>query len=42
VDLVVETDGRLLAGVIVQYGDMVLDGSIRGRLAALAHALSPF
>ena len=42
VELVVETDDRLLAGVIVQHGDMVLDGSIRGRLAALAHALSPF
>ena len=41
VELVVETDDRLLAGVIVQHGDMVFDGSIRGRLAALAHALSP-
>jgi len=42
VDLTVETDARLLAGVIVQQGDMVLDGSVRGRLAALAHALGPF
>lgn len=42
VDLTVEVDARLLAGVIVQQGDMVLDGSVRGRLAALAHALSPF
>ncbi|WP_298134952.1 F0F1 ATP synthase subunit delta [Acidiferrobacter sp.] len=40
VELVVETDPQLLAGIIVQHGDMVLDGSIRGRLAALAHALS--
>ena len=42
VELTIETDARLLAGVIVQQGDMVLDGSVRGRLAALAHALSPF
>ncbi|MHB8255522.1 MAG: F0F1 ATP synthase subunit delta [Acidiferrobacter sp.] len=42
IDITVETDARLLAGVIVQQGDMVLDGSVRGRLAALAHALSPF
>lgn len=42
VELVVETDSRLLAGVIVQHGDMVLDASVRGRLAALAQALSPF
>ncbi len=42
VELVVETDDRLLAGVIVQHGDMVLDASVRGRLAALAQALSPF
>lgn len=42
VELTLETDARLLAGVIVQHGDMVLDGSVRGRLAALAHALSPF
>ncbi len=42
VELVVETDNRLLAGVIVQHGDMVLDASVRGRLAALAQALSPF
>ncbi len=42
VELVVETDSRLLAGMIVQHGDMVLDASVRGRLVALAHALSPF
>lgn len=42
VELTLETDARLLAGVIVQHGDMVLDGSVRGRLAALAHALRPF
>jgi len=42
VELAVETDARLLAGVIVQHGDMVLDGSVRGRIAALAHVLSPF
>ncbi len=42
VELVVEIDKRLLAGVIVQHGDMVLDVSVRGRLAALAQALSPF
>ncbi len=42
IELAVETDPALLAGVIVQHGDMVFDGSVRGRLAALAHALSPF
>lgn len=42
VELTLEIDARLMAGVIVQQGDMVLDGSARGRLEALAHALSPF
>ena len=41
VELTLEIDARLMAGVIVQQGDMVLDGSARGRLEALAHALSP-
>ncbi len=42
VELTLEIDVRLMAGVIVQQGDMVLDGSARGRLEALAQALSPF
>lgn len=42
VELTLEIDASLMAGVIVQQGDMVLDGSARGRLEALAHALSPF
>lgn len=41
VELTLEIDARLMAGVIVQQGDMVLDGSARGRIEALAHALSP-
>ncbi len=42
VQLTLEIDASLMAGIIVQQGDMVLDGSARGRLEALAHALSPF
>ncbi len=34
-----EVDPALLAGVIVQHGDKVFDGSVRGRLAALAQRL---
>ena len=32
-------DASLLGGVIIHTGDMVIDGSIRGRLAKLAEAL---
>lgn len=35
-------DPTLLAGVIVQIEDMVLDGSVRGRLNALSQAMGPF
>ena len=32
-------DKSLLGGVIIHTGDMVIDGSVRGRLAKLAEAL---
>ena len=32
-------DASLLGGVIIHTGDMVIDGSVRGRLAKLAEAL---
>lgn len=41
VELTVAIDPALLAGVIVQIGDVRLDGSVRGRLQALAAALDP-
>ncbi len=39
-DVAVEPD--LLAGAIVQIGDTVLDGSVRGRLRALGRAMGSF
>ncbi|MDA8361529.1 MAG: F0F1 ATP synthase subunit delta [Gammaproteobacteria bacterium] len=38
----VVVDPDLLAGVIVQIGDMILDGSVRGRLRALGRAIGSF
>jgi F-type H+-transporting ATPase subunit delta len=35
-----ETDSSLLGGVLIRAGDMVIDGSIRGRLNKLAEALT--
>ncbi len=32
-------DASLLGGVVIRTGDMVIDGSVRGRLAKLAEAL---
>ena len=39
VDMTVETDASLIGGAIIRAGDMVIDGSVRGRLRKLATAL---
>jgi F-type H+-transporting ATPase subunit delta len=36
----VELDRSLLGGVVIRAGDLVIDGSVRGRLAVLASHLS--
>lgn len=40
VRLVCETDEALLGGAVIRVGDMVIDGSIRGRLERIATSLS--
>lgn len=40
VRLVTEVDESLLGGAVIRAGDMVIDGSVRGRLEKLASALS--
>ena len=35
-----KVDAQLLGGVVVRAGDLVIDGSVRGRLAKLAEALN--
>jgi F-type H+-transporting ATPase subunit delta len=37
--MTVKTDSALLGGAIIRAGDMVIDGSVRGRLHKLATAL---
>lgn len=37
--LKVEIDKRLIGGVVIRTGDLVIDGSIRGKLAKLAESL---
>ena len=39
VDVTVETDPSLIGGAIIRAGDMVIDGSVRGRLHKLATTL---
>jgi F-type H+-transporting ATPase subunit delta len=39
VDMTVETDPSLLGGAIIKAGDLVIDGSVRGRLHKLSTAL---
>ncbi|NLW05281.1 MAG: F0F1 ATP synthase subunit delta [Pseudomonadaceae bacterium] len=39
VTLKVEIDKRLIGGVIIRTGDLVIDGSIRGKIAKLAESL---
>jgi len=33
-------DAQLIGGVVIRAGDLVIDGSVRGRLAKLAEALN--
>jgi len=33
-------DSRLLSGALIRYGDLVIDGSLRGRIERMAAALS--
>lgn len=40
VKLTVEIDESLLGGVVIRSGDMVIDGSVRGKLAKLAEAMN--
>lgn len=39
INLEVKIDKRLIGGVIIRTGDLVIDGSLRGRLAKLADSL---
>ena len=39
VDLEIEVDNSLIGGCIMRAGDLVIDGSVRGRLAKMASAL---
>jgi F-type H+-transporting ATPase subunit delta len=40
VNLTAQTDKALMGGVVIHAGDLVIDGSVRGRLAELAIHLS--
>lgn len=40
VNLTVEIDTSILGGVIIRAGDMVIDGSIQGRLQSMTHTLN--
>jgi F-type H+-transporting ATPase subunit delta len=40
VRLIGEVDQSLVGGVIIRAGDLVIDGSVRGKLAKLAEAMS--
>jgi F-type H+-transporting ATPase subunit delta len=39
VTLTTRVDRALIGGVVIRAGDMVIDGSVRGRLQSLANAL---
>ena len=39
VDLEIEVDNSLIGGCIMRAGDLVIDGSVRGRLAKLSNVL---
>lgn len=41
VTLTTQTDPSLLGGAVIRAGDLVIDGSVRGRLNKLASALTP-
>lgn len=40
VNLSVEIDQALIGGVLIRSGDLVIDGSVRGKLAKLAEAMN--
>lgn len=40
VNLSVEIDAALIGGVLIKAGDLVIDGSVRGKLAKLADAMN--
>ncbi len=40
VSLTTKIDGSLIGGAVIRAGDMVIDGSVRGRLEKLSSALS--
>lgn len=40
VKMTTSTDERLIGGVLIRAGDMVIDGSVRGRLNKLAEAMN--
>ncbi len=40
VNVTTSTDSELLGGVLIRAGDMVIDGSVRGRLNKLAEAMN--
>lgn len=40
VNLATETDASLIGGVVIRTGDLIIDGSVRGKLAKLAEAIN--
>jgi len=40
IELTCKTDAALLGGAIIRAGDLVIDGSVRGKLERLGTALS--
>lgn len=40
VNLTSETDASLIGGVVIRTGDLIIDGSVRGKLAKLAEAIN--
>ena len=39
VEMTVETDPSLIGGIVIRAGDLVIDGSVRGKLHKLATEL---
>ena len=35
-----DIDSRLIGGIVIRAGDLLIDGSVRGRLNKLAEALT--
>lgn len=40
VNLTTETDASLIGGVVIRTGDLIIDGSVRGKLAKLSEAIN--